>query len=183
MTGAGLVVVYKTKSLPGDAAMSNMMYLQSAGIPVIAIDTDGTANLAVGLRENTLTVDAKNLTPEETETALVTKEGFSYDFIGKPFKDKIPPAVKAIIWIMLVLSAAAMTVFGLAAAGIIEINTLSPEEMTVLELRELPEDMSELEEYAKLEKIILSPSALSGDTDRDMLEALMEKYTVTVREG
>lgn len=184
LTEAGLTVVYKTRDLKDDKAVSDMMYTQSLDIPVIAIDAEDVQNLSLDLRENTPNVPAEGKSAEEIEQALIGTEGFSYEFIGERPKPDISKALKVIAAVMIALAITGAALFGLSAAGIIQLGTpaVDPETVTELRLDTVPGDLSGLEQYPILEKIILSPEAVEA-ADEASLELLIDAYTVIIEGG
>ena len=166
MNDASLVVLFLTKNYVSDtSAKGSVLYLLSKKVPLIIYEADeGISSLEIGVPESTPRCD--NL--EE----LIRCEGFSYDLISEKRMYKIiKPGVK--------YAAAALIAAALVAAGSFiyaKCFYVDPGEMTEIKLKKLPDDISELSAYPKLEKVII-PKSLAEDAG-----GLMEKYTVVIVE-
>ena len=185
MTGADLVIVYLTENLLRDRAMSDMMFLQSSGVPLITVNKGAVTNLAAGLRENTVSINADGLSVVQLEQAVVSSDGFSYDFIGDKPSFRVPAAVRTLAAAVLSLAILAGAFFGLVAFGVIQPETaVPPEVLTELSLDALPDSINDIKEnYPVLEKIILPASVITDNVDTEILCQLAEEYTVVIVEG
>lgn len=184
LTGAGLVVVYKTLGLKNDRAVGDMMFAQSLDIPVIAIDRENVTNLSLDLRENTPSIPAAGKSAEDIEQALVGTDGFSYEFLGDRPAPGVPGIIKTAAAVMIALAIGAAVLFSLTAGGVIRLGrpAQDPATVTELQLKAVPEDATSLEQYPALEKVVLPPGAVA-EADPEQLEVLLENYTVVIRGG
>lgn len=177
MTGAGLVVLYVSENLQRDSVKRNAMFLQSNGTPIIAVDGEEVSNLSLGLREQTPHINAFEGISYDTEADLISNEVFSGSFIGPRPEAGLSTRRKVFLAAIISLAAAACIYFALSFTGVIN----GP--VTVLTLKTLPVELSELSEYPALEKLIIPQSLITGADDDTVLRELAEKYTVVIDRG
>ena len=185
MKGAGLVVAYASGNLQRDSVKRNLMFLQSNGTPVVAVDGEEVSNLSLGLREQTPHIRALKGIDYDTESELISCADFSRDFIGAPPKPGLSKGMKALLAFVIALAAAAVVFFALSFTGVISspvAPATPPEEVTVLRLKELPAVPAELNDYPNLEKLIVPQSLVTEEADV-LLRELAKNYTLVIDRG
>lgn len=184
MTGAGLAVVYVSSGLQRDSSKRNVMFLQSGGTPVIAVDGEAVTNLSLGLREQTPHIDATGGIDYGVESELISSELFSRKYIGVPPEKRLSGGIKAILAGSCTLAAAACAFFILSYLGLTGAPEVTEDSsaVTVITMNEFPEELSDLQQYACLEKIIVPQSlaATADEKDEELLRELAGKYTVVI---
>lgn len=176
MKESSFVAVYCTPSFLTGPAKARMMFLQSRNIPIVAIDAVPTDNLSGGFKEGTLHIPAMQGITEETEIALITADGFSQDLMGARRKPPLPDFLVNLFRFVLILLPIAVLIPILLLSGVIHPKrSVPPEELTVLELSEIPDDLSELEQYPNLEKILIPQS------EAEKALSLMDRYTIVLK--
>ena len=169
IAGAGLAVLYLSDRARSDTSVKNdIKHFMEKNGNIIVIEADpGDSNLNMALPE-----DLRVIRDDEE---LLRTEGFHAGFIGEIPRKK-NKFVKAAVAVLL------------AGALAIGINTgirlrkgedvfVSPEERISIVLTKIPEDLSELEKYPKLEKIIV-PQSLAEEA-----WAKLSGYTIVITEG
>jgi len=177
MLQAGLCIAFCTGSFLQSSAKGRAMVLQSKSIPLIAVDREPTDNLSTGFREGTVHISATRGITRDTEAELIATEGFSQEYIGQVRKAPAPRFLRVMFRLFLLLTAAALAFFLMVYTGVIQPKEKAPDpqELTVLTLDRLPEELSELETYPKLEKIILPQS------EAERAAELLDRYTIVLR--
>lgn len=174
MEHAGLVVVMNTSQFAVSKAKRNMMFLQSKGVPIIVVDCIRGDVISTGEHAGTVHVSAIDGVSDSVETAIITAEGFSQDFIGQRPTMPLPSWVKVLLVTMAGLVVAAALFLALNISGIIR-PTQDPSEVFTLTLDRIPDNMEELEKYPNLETVII-PQSEAGKA-----ESLLDYYTVVLR--
>lgn len=174
MEHAGLVLVMNTSQFAASKAKRNMMFLQSKGVPIIVVDCIRGDVISTGEHAGTVHVSAIDGVSDSVETAIITAEVFSQDFIGQRPAAPLPGWMKGLLVAMVGLVAAAALVLGLYIMGFIH-PIQDPSEVYTLTLDRMPANLEELEKYPNLETILIPQS------EADKAEALLDRYTVVLR--
>ena len=167
MNDATAVVLFLTKNAASDISLkSDIIYLINSKIPIIVYECDkDIPNLSLGIPEVAPRVD----TPED----LFRCEGFSYDLIAPTPLYKMPVPVFRIVAVVLAL---ALIAGGYAYKEATRDKT-PDEEKTRIYLEKVPENLSELDRYPKLETIVIPK------TEAKNALCLLDDYTVVIVEG
>lgn len=176
MEHAGLVLVINSEKYAGSKAKRNMMFLQSKGVPIIVVDCIQGDVISTGEHAGTVHVSTIDGVSDSVETAIITAEGFSQDFIGQRPTTPLPSWVKGLLTAMAGLVAASALFLGLYITGVIH-PMQDASAVYTLTLDHIPDNLDELEKYPNLETIII-PQSEAGKAD-----ALLDRYTVVLRKG